>query len=273
MLPAISTPLRFTGLLSILAPLGLTLPAVVPDAFAGTCTQEQSTAGQHLVDVSGEMRMENGQAQWTRVFVFTNAEGALTGLRIDDDCYNEAALRAGILIRIDGVDDDYKALRLSAATVNAATGGTLTLRYLQNGISNHYRNFNMNLRRVDGQWKLFTRQNALQPIRSLWMRENTFLGELVGIDGIDPRLSTADPKVILPSTDTDAGVPYAGIPDAGIPNPTEPRAVSTFEVKPASEIATGGDADAPDAGVPDTDVVPASTASDPQSELPPNHAG
>ncbi len=263
MLPTIATPLRLTVLLS-----GL----LAPDAFAGACTQEERTGGQHLVDVSGEMRVENGEAEWTRVFVFSNAEGVLTGLRIDDACYNEADIREGFQIHIDGVDDDHRALRLSAPGIDTTHGGTLRLRYLQNGIDNTYRNFNMSIRRVDevqgattvARWKLFTGQNETRPIRSLWMRENTFLGSLIGIDGIDPRTSKVDTQIIQPAQNTDLGILYVGGP--------EQREVATTKVKPITEVPAGSDAGTPGVTGP-PGGVPAGSAGDWQLDLPPNLGG
>ncbi len=126
-----------------------------------------------------------GKSTKTPVLVLTDANGDVTGLRVDRDNYSAAQLHSETLIHIDGVKDSDKVLYLSGANVDTKTGGTLTMRYLHDGVAGKYYTLALNLSRNENN--TWTVKVAGKPIKALRMTNNTviFIGT-IGIEAVNP---------------------------------------------------------------------------------------
>jgi hypothetical protein len=112
-----------------------------------------------------------------------DATGEIAGLYVDNDYYTANEIRSGSDLKLDGVDNSHKPLRIVAAGVSTTTGGRLVLNYLHNGITGSRPNYAMDLRREGNQWRVFPPGDS-RPIASLYLTKNTTFGQVIGIDTI-----------------------------------------------------------------------------------------
>jgi hypothetical protein len=77
---------------------------------------------------------------------------------------------------------------LRSSDFDPATGGSLTLDYLYNGISGERRMFDFELDRMGTDWKPSVNDQAgRRGFTSLYLKAKRFLGQIIGIASITPR--------------------------------------------------------------------------------------
>ncbi|MBI3542993.1 MAG: hypothetical protein HY075_06950 [Deltaproteobacteria bacterium] len=142
---------------------------------------------QFLFSVGGEMT-----SKWTNVSVrVDDGSGELVGLVVDHDFYAAREVLSGAKLRIDGVDNSRDVLKIRAPGLDTRTGGSLTLTYLHDGMSNSYRDYPMVLKRnATAAWKVYLPGQS-KSISSLYMTKHTFFGKLIGIDAIRASFATS----------------------------------------------------------------------------------
>lgn len=85
-----------------------------------------------------------------------------------------------VLARSEGMN----AVLLTCFDCDPAEGGLVSLSYLYNGISQTYRNLNLDLSvDSDGFWSLYTADGEL--VESLTLKPKKLFGQLIGIDRIE----------------------------------------------------------------------------------------
>jgi hypothetical protein len=75
---------------------------------------------------------------------------------------------------------------LSSDNFNAATGGTLTITYLQDGVSGTYQTFECEMIRQGQAWKMMAADDSgnEKAFTSLYLQSNKLFGKVIGIKSI-----------------------------------------------------------------------------------------
>ena len=79
----------------------------------------------------------------------------------------------------------HDAIFLNCGDCDSNWNGTVEMKFLENGITDSYGSFHMILRKTDGSWAAFNRENN-QKISKLLVKSNTLLGVLTGVESIMP---------------------------------------------------------------------------------------
>jgi hypothetical protein len=81
---------------------------------------------------------------------------------------------------------DAVLLKCEECNINSTEGlrsGVIVLRYLHNGITNSYRNFSMDLRKVENIWNLY-KKDTDTIIERLTLKSRKIFGRIIGIDDV-----------------------------------------------------------------------------------------
>ena len=75
---------------------------------------------------------------------------------------------------------------LSSANFNMATGGTLTITYLQDGVNGKYQTFTCEMIRQGQNWKMLTADSGgdQKVFTTLYLKANKLFGKVIGIKSI-----------------------------------------------------------------------------------------